>query len=175
MKRNQFLKTSLVGLLGIGSFAKQALASNNLALNKIEPIDYEIVKEFVLKAHRDFDRVKELLEQYPHVLNASVDWGDGDFETAIGAMGHMGYRDEALWMIDKGARADIFVLTMLGETKLVKAHLEAFPKLINSIGPHGFTLLHHAKKGKEHGQDLVDFLTEKGLTESHVKYFKKEE
>lgn len=133
----------------------------------------ELVNEFVRVAHSDFGRVKAMLEEQPHLLNAAWDWGDGDFETAIGAAGHMGIRDMTEYLLEKGARADIFVLTMLGETVLVKAMLDRFPYLLNSLGPHGYTLLHHAKQGGEQAAELLDFLSKKGLTETHVKYFSK--
>lgn len=35
---------------------------------------------------------------------------------------------------------------MLGKTELVKPVLEEYPNLISAKGPHGFSLLHHAKK-----------------------------
>ena len=133
----------------------------------------EMVNEFVRVAHSDFGRVKALLEEQPHLLNAAWDWGDGDFETAIGAAGHMGLREMASYLLEKGARADIFVLTMLGETALVKAMLDRFPYLLNSLGPHGYTLLHPARQGGEQATELFDFLSEKGLVETHVKYFSK--
>jgi hypothetical protein len=55
---------------------------------------------------------------------------------------------------------------MLGKTNLVKPILEAYPNLIFAKGPHGFTLLHHAKIGE--ANELHDFLIDKGLTETHV-------
>lgn len=138
-----------------------------------DPIPSTAVQEFVRVAHSDFDRAKAILEEYPHILNAAWDWGDGDFETAIGAAGHMGHRDFALFLLDKGARADVFVLTMLGETQLVKPMLEKYPQLLPSLGPHGFTLLHHAQKGGEPAAELLEYLKSKGMTESFVKYYTK--
>ncbi len=138
-----------------------------------DPISPELVKEFVRVAHSDIPRTKQILEENPHILNAAVDWGDGDFESAIGAAGHMGYRDLALYLLEKGARADIFVHTMLGDTALVKSTLEKYPHLLSSLGPHGFTLLHHAIKGGEHALELVDFLKAKGAVETHVKIYNK--
>ncbi|TNE50383.1 MAG: ankyrin repeat domain-containing protein [Bacteroidetes bacterium] len=132
-----------------------------------------MVKEYVGKAHNDLGRVREILDEHPLILNAAWDWGDGDFETALGAAGHVGFRDMALFLLDKGARADIFVLTMLGETAIVKALVERYPALLTSIGPHGFTLLHHAKRGGEQAQDLLDFFTEKGLAETYIDIFGK--
>lgn len=138
-----------------------------------DPIPATAVNEFVKVAHNDFDRGKAILAEYPHIINAAWDWGDGDFETAIGAAGHMGHRDFALFLLENGARADIFVLTMLGETAMVKQMLQKYPKLLHAHGPHGFTLLHHAKKGGEASSKLAKHLQKMGLTEDHVKYFNK--
>ena len=81
----------------------------------------------------------------------------------------MGDKAIAQYLIDAGSRVSLFVLTMLGRTELVKPILEAYPKLIFANGPHGFTLLHHAKKGGQEGQELYDYLQEKGLKETWVK------
>ena len=139
--------------------------------NKERPaqIDPKIVNEFVKIAHSDFVKVKEMVKEQPLLLNATWDWGGGDFETALGAAGHMGLKEIANFLISLGARADIFVLTMLGKTEIVKALLKAYPGLLNSIGPHGFTLLHHAKKGGKDAEKLLKHLQKLGLTETFVK------
>lgn len=139
----------------------------------VDPIPSSAVNEFVKVAHNNLDRLKEILSEYPHIINAAWDWGDGDFENAIGAAGHMGLRETAEFLLANGARADLFVLTMLGETAIVKATLERFPNLLNSLGPHGFTLLHHAKMGGEPASELFALLQEKGLKELHVKIYNK--
>ena len=73
------------------------------------------------------------------------------------------------FLIDGGSRVTLFVLTMLGKTELVKPVLEAYPKLIFANGPHGFTLLHHAKQGGKDGEPLYNYLLEKGLKDTWVK------
>ncbi len=140
--------------------------------DKPPALESAIVNEFVRVAHNNFDRMKQLLEEYPTLLNASWDWGKGDFETAIGAAGHMGLKDFANYLIAAGARLDIFVLTMLGKTSIVKPLLETYPSLIESAGPHGFTLLHHAKQGGTEGEELFEYLQSKGLKDLHRKVFK---
>ena len=147
--------------------------SFDLQPDPVLPLDTKVVKEFVTVAHSNFDKVKEILTDHPHVLNSAWDWGDGDFETAAGAAGHVGNKDIANHLIEQGARYDIFVLTMFGKTAIVKALLEEYPKLIESIGPHGFTLLHHAKKGGAPAQELYDYLESKGLKDMHRKVFKR--
>lgn len=138
-----------------------------------EPFDPMVVKEYVTVAHGNYECVKEILEAHPLILNAAWDWGDGDFETALGAAGHVGNREIAEYLLAKGARADIFALTMLGETAIVKSILERCPKLLNSFGPHGFTLLHHAKRGGEPAAELAEFLDRQGLKETFVNIFNK--
>lgn len=164
--RKNFLKKGLLLSAGIS-------LSPNLAFSQAKetpsPIDPKIVNEFVKVAHSDFDKVKEMLKEYPLLLNASWDWGDGDFETAIGAAGHMGQKEMANFLMSLGARADIFVLTMLGKTDIVKGLLKAYPTLLNSQGPHGFTLLHHAQKGGKDAEKLLTHLQKLGLTETFVK------
>lgn len=135
------------------------------------PIDSKIVEEFVRVAHSDFNKVQEMHTKYPLLLNASWDWGGGDFETGIGAAGHMGLKEIANYLLDKGARADIFVLTMLGKTDPVKLMLKDYPNLLNSLGPHGFTLLHHAEKGGQDSLELFNYLQTLGLKDKHRKLF----
>lgn len=95
------------------------------------------------------------------LLNASWDWGNGDFEEAIEGAGHVGSRDTALYLIDKGARFTLFVAAMLGKIEIVKPMIESYPDLINSKGPHGFDLIHHATKGGEHAIEVLNYLKSK--------------
>lgn len=168
--RRTFLRqAALLSAAGVLPFSPVLAAGASAA----DPLDPPLVKEFVGVAHNNLDRLLEILNDHPLILNAAWDWGDGDFETALGAAGHVGRPDIAGVLLERGARADIFVLTMLGETEIVKATLERFPHLLNAIGPHGFTLLHHAKRGGEAAQNLLDYLTEKGLSETFIDVFKK--
>ena len=140
-------------------------------VEKPPPIELDLVKEFVKVAHSDLPKVKELLTTHPLLLNSAWDWGGGDFETALGAAGHMGLKETANYLLDHGARADIFVLTMLGKTEIVKAIVKNFPSLLHSAGPHGLTLLHHAEKGGKDGEELSAFFRSQGLTEKFKKLF----
>jgi ankyrin repeat protein len=164
--RKDFLVKAIVLTTGIALTPKLIYAQDQ---DKPKPIDSKIVNEFVKIAHSDFDQVKEMLKQYPSLLNSSWDWGGGDFETALGAAGHMGRKDIANFLLSNGARADIFVLTMLGKTELVKGMLRDYPSLLNAKGPHGFTLLHHALKGGKESEELVDHFKSLGLKETLIK------
>jgi hypothetical protein len=67
-----------------------------------------------------------------------------------------------------GARANLFVLTMLGKTEIVKNFLETFPQYLKARGPHGLTLSHHAQAGGNDSKELLDYLQSKGLTEDKM-------
>jgi hypothetical protein len=43
-----------------------------------------------------------MLESEPRLLRATWDWGGGDFETALGGAAHMGRRDIAAWLLERG-------------------------------------------------------------------------
>jgi hypothetical protein len=92
------------------------------------------------------------------LLNAAWDWGDGDFETAIGAAGHMGRRDIAEFLSARRARMDLYVAAMPGRLDLVKGQLEAYPESLNGRGPHGLTLLHHTRQGGVAAASVVTYL-----------------
>ncbi|GHO64479.1 hypothetical protein KSC_033710 [Ktedonobacter sp. SOSP1-52] len=118
----------------------------------------EMVHEFVANAHGDLQRVQELLAQEPALLNAAWDWGGGDWETALGAASHMGRRDIALYLLKHGARIDIFAAAMLGQVEIVQTLLQAFPGMVQEKGPHGISLLDHAKAGGEEAALVLTFL-----------------
>ena len=118
----------------------------------------KLVEEFVDVAHTDLERTKELLAQEPALVNATWDWGGGDFETALGAAAHMGNAAIAKFLLEHGARLDIFAAAMLGKLEIVKAALEAYPDAINTPGPHGIPLITHAEMGGEDAKAVLDHL-----------------
>ena len=121
-------------------------------------LDLKLVEEFVGVAHGNFARVKELLEQEPALVNATWDWGGGDFETALGAAAHMGNKPIANFLLEHGARLDIFAAAMLGKLAVVKAALEAYPDAVNTPGPHGIPLYVHAEAGGNDARAVVEHL-----------------
>lgn len=123
-----------------------------------EALDPTLVREFVARAHADLDRVKELLAEQPRLVNACWDWGGGDWETGLGGAAHMGRRDIATYLLEHGARLDLFAATMLGELEIVRAALTAFPAALHTAGPHGIPLLAHAKAGGEEAAAVLAYL-----------------
>lgn len=124
------------------------------------PLADDLVLEFVRAAHVDIEATRRLLEGEPRLIKATWDWGGGDFETAIGGAGHMGRRDIAAYLLDAGAPIDLFVAAMLGRLPLVRAALEGQPSLLDVPGPHGITLIAHARAGGEPAATVLEYLLE---------------
>lgn len=121
-------------------------------------LEATLVQEFVGNAHGNFERVQELLTQEPALVNATWDWGGGDFETALGAAAHMGNKQIANYLLEHGARLDIFAAAMLGKLEVVKAALEAYPEMVNTPGPHGIPLVTHAEAGGADAKAVLDYI-----------------
>jgi hypothetical protein len=154
---------------GASGFSVADTAKPALVHQEPPPYNIDLVKEFVIAGHGNFDKAQSMVKDHPNLIFSKFDWGNGDFEAAIEGAGHVGNREIAEFLIDAGSRVTLFVLTMLGRTELVKPVLEAYPKLIFAYGPHGFTLLHHAKVGRKAGEELYAYLQEKGLKEDWIK------
>ncbi|MCE2797499.1 MAG: ankyrin repeat domain-containing protein [Planctomyces sp.] len=125
---------------------------------KKEQISRLMLQDFVIFAHSELEMVKKLLEREPGLLNGSVDWGGGDFETALGGASHMGRRDIVTFLLERGARIDLFCAAMLGQLEVVKSFLTLQPALIDAKGPHGFSLHFHAQVGGDEAQPVLDYL-----------------
>jgi len=127
-------------------------------MDKKPALEATLVQEFVVKSHADLKRVKELLAQEPALINATWDWGGGDWETGLGAASHMGRSDIANFLLENGARLDLFAATMLGKLEIVRAALETYPEAINIPGPHGIPLIAHAQAGGNDAIQVYDYL-----------------
>jgi hypothetical protein len=121
-------------------------------------INRVLVQDFVIYAHSDLEMVKKLLDKEPALLNATVDWGGGDWETGLGGASHMGRRDIVEYLLEHGARIDLFCAAMMGRLDAVKSFLTLEPRLIDAKGPHGFTLHFHAQVGGQEAEPVLDYL-----------------
>jgi hypothetical protein len=117
-----------------------------------------LVQDFVIYAHSELDMVKKLLDKQPALLNATMDWGGGDWETGLGGASHMGRRDIVEFLLERGARIDIFCAAMMGQLDAVKSFLTLQPRLIDATGPHGLTLHFHAQVGSQESVNVLDYL-----------------
>lgn len=146
-QRRKFLKQSMTLVFAAtaipsiaGSWSGSDSAYNN---EKKPPLAADMVLEFVRVAHLDLAKVKEMVEKEPLIVNACWDWGGGDFETALGGASHIGRREIANYLMDHGARKDIFCSAMLGDRELVQTFIQTNPGIANVDGPHGYSLLYH--------------------------------
>src|ERR1700692_13212 len=104
MNRKKFLQQTI---LSSGCMIAAPLFTNGQ--NKQpegDPLPPEKVKEFVIAGHGNFDKVKIMLTELPTLLYATWDWGNGDFETALEGAGHVGNKEIAHYLIDRGARTN---------------------------------------------------------------------
>lgn len=164
--RKNFILTTIAGTTGALMLPKLLTGQTAPARPlKGDPLDKTLVKEFVTVAHNDFDKLKTMLGETPDLLNAVHNLGGWDWEDAIGAAGHMGNRDMALFLLDKGARPTICVAAMLGELKLVKEFIKAFPHMKDAVGPHQISLVRHAKAGGEPAEKVLKYLQSVGAKE----------
>jgi len=121
-----------------------------------------MVKEMVTVSHGNMKRVRELVEAHPSLAKASWDWGFGDWEAAIDAASHVGNREIAEYLIAKGARPTLFTAAMLGHLDVVKALIMAQPGIQANPGPHGISLLAHAKNGGAPAKEVYGYLESLG-------------
>ena len=154
--RRWFIKSSALGLFGIMAFNEVSGKNSTSTPTDTESLFYRypamddnMVMGIVGASHGNFDRVKQLVGQRPELAGAAWDWGFGDWETALGAASHVGRRDIAEYLISHGARPDIFTYTMMGMLKSVQEIIETVPGIQTHNGPHGITLLQHARNRLE--------------------------
>ena len=124
--------------------------------------DPVLVKEAVGVSHRDLKRVRELVEAQPALARASIDWGFGDWESCIDAASHVGNKPIADFLLTTGARPTIFSAAMMGQLDVVKAFIAARPGVQRALGPHGLTLMWHARQGGPDAAAVVQYLTAVG-------------
>lgn len=167
VSRKQFLRYGLMATAaafgGARLFAETPASSASpgaapVVPDRGPPIESGLVKQFVIAGHGNLDKVKEMLATQPALINATWDWGGGDFETALGGASHMGRPDIARFLLENNARMDLFAAAMLGRLDIIKAAAAAFPNILRVPGPHKIPLIAHAEKGGADAVAVVEFL-----------------
>lgn len=120
--------------------------------------DPALAQEVVGRSHVDIKRVRELVERQPALARAAIDWGYGDWETALGAASHTGRREIAEFLLAHGAQPTLFSAAMLGQLAVVRAWVETVPGIQKTRGPHAITLLAHARSGGPDAAAVVAYL-----------------
>jgi hypothetical protein len=125
---------------------------------KPEALPADLVRAFVIAGHGDLEKVTAMLAETPSLINATWDWGGGDYETALGGAAHVGQRVIAQYLLAHGARFDLYAAAMLGQLDVVRAVLTANPAARFSPGAHGIPLLAHALRGGSEAESVVAYL-----------------
>jgi hypothetical protein len=122
--------------------------------------DPALAREIVGASHSNLTRVKELVSARPALARAAWEWSLGDWETALGAASHVGNKEIAAVLLAAGAHPTIFSAAMLGQLDVVKGFVAAAPGIQRTRGPHGITLLDHARNGE--ATEVVKYLESLG-------------
>lgn len=180
LSRRLLVKSSVLGLLTASVpnivYSKNALSitsdngsSDASPHDRYPAIQLTIASEVVGVAHFNLERLKELVDPRPELSKAVWDWGFGDWESAIAAASHVGRKDIVDYLISKGAVPTIFTYAVLGQYETVEAMIRSYPGIQKNCGPHGITLLQHAKTGMEteginkfKARQLIDYLQSLG-------------
>ena len=161
-RRDLLAAAPLAALAGITGSAAASPAGDEVVTADFPAHERDVVKEVVGKSHGDYERVKGLVEARPALAKAVYDWGYGDWESALGAASHVGRRDIAELLIAHGARPDLFTAAMMGWVDAVRTAIAASPGIQRQTGPHGITLLAHARAGGQAAVAAVAFLESLG-------------
>lgn len=121
-----------------------------------------LAREMVTVAHGNLKRTQELVKAHPSLVNATIDWGFGDWESALGGASHVGSRAVAEFLIANGARPTLFSAAMLGHLEVVRSMIEAQPGSQRLSGPHSISLLAHARAGGTPAQPVLRYLENLG-------------
>ena len=107
-------------------------------------LSQDLVRDFVLAGHGNFDKVKAMLAEQPALLNEKFVQND---ETALEAASHVGNRVIAEFLLGQGAPINLYTAAMLGQTAVVAEMLRRDPAAASRPGVHGMSALFHAAIG----------------------------
>lgn len=162
MTRRRFFKTTAgvwaAGAAVIGGVSDVFAQDAPKKKERPPALDADLVRTFVGAAHGDLEKTRTMLSEQPGLINATWDWGGGDFETALGGASHMGRPDIANFLLGHGARLDLFAAAMLGKLEIIKIAVATYPDIANVPGPHGIPLIRHAQAGGEAALPVLEFL-----------------
>ena len=127
------------------------------------PPTTEQIRDFVIAAHDNLPRVRELLAEFPGLLNERYQWAENDSETAIQAAAQVGSINVAEFLLARGAPLEICTAAMLGQNENVRQMLDKDPNLIKARGAHGISLMSLA--AFSNNIPLVKMLFERGAIE----------
>ena len=93
----------------------------------------QLTDELVRMSHGNFNRVQELVDLHPGLVNARASWNEAPIEAAA----HCGQREIAELLLLAGAEPDVCTAAMLGNIGSVSTFLQRNPGLAHATGAHG--------------------------------------
>ena len=123
----------------------QDVHGKGVSRDDLNGVHWTKVNEFVRVAHGDFDKVKQLCQETPALLNTRASWD----ELAVEAGAHVGRVEIASWLADRGATISTCTAVLLGQSAMVKDALAADPLCVHERGAHDIALLSYTAWGNE--------------------------
>jgi ankyrin repeat protein len=123
----------------------------------------EQIRDFVVAAHGNLPRVREMMAEFPGIVNERYQWSKDDSETAIQAAAQSGSNNVAEYLLAHGAPLEICTAAMLGQKDEVRQMLEKDADQIKARGAHGISLMAHA--ALSNNIPLVKLLFKRGASE----------
>jgi ankyrin repeat protein len=120
----------------------------------------EFLREYVIAAHFNLEKVKSVLAEHPSLLTYAFEWGPDDFEDGLGAAAHVGNRPIAEFYLSQAVPLTICAAAMLGRSDDVRAFLDSDSSLAAATGAHRIPVMFHAAmSGKT---EIAELLVERG-------------
>jgi ankyrin repeat protein len=123
----------------------------------------DIIREFVIAAHFNFDKVLTMAAERPMLLTARHQWGENDYEDGLGAASHVGNRPIAEFFLAQGVPLNICAAAMLGRIVDVATFIQVDATQANAHGAHDIPILFHAALSGN--TDLTHLLLASGCKE----------
>jgi ankyrin repeat protein len=123
----------------------------------------EEIKEFVIAGHGNLEKVRQMCQDQPALLEMGYEWRPGDTETALQAASHVGNRSIATYLLAQGAPMEICTAAMLGDRDEIDRMLRENPDRIHAKGAHGIPLMTHAVLSGD--VEMAEWLFQRGATE----------
>jgi ankyrin repeat protein len=101
------------------------------------PLPQPVINEYVVVAHGNLVRVRELLALHPGLLLVNAPWN----ELAVEAGAHTGFKDGVRLQLDQGAPLSICTAAMMGMAERVRTLLAEDPERLWECGAHNMPLV----------------------------------
>jgi ankyrin repeat protein len=126
----------------------QDLQGSSVTRDDTNGVPWPKVNEFVRLAHSSLEKVKQLCQATPALLNTRASWD----ELAVEAGSHVGNVPIASWLADRGAAISTCTAVLLGLPGKVKEALAADPLCLHERGAHDIAILSYTAWGNQQAE-----------------------